>query len=221
MGTSADSFEDAAPEHVTYVDTYCLDRTEVTVASYQRCVEAGWCEQTPAPSPAGSCNAGAARAEHPMNCVAWAEALVFCSWRGMRLPTEAEWELAAAGRGSDLPWGSDPPESRAVLGGGAQGTQPAGSLPQGASKDGALDLVGNVAEWVADFYGPYSDGQAVNPVGPDTGPQRVVRGGAWRGTRVVREKTDVGWRFAAKVREGVAPDRRSDTVGFRCAKSLR
>lgn len=218
MGTTADVLENAAPEHVTYVDTFCLDKTEVTAELYAKCVESGKC---PAVVAAAGCNAGSAdRQQHPMNCVSYGEASAHCATRDMRLPTEAEWELAATGRGA-MPWGTDPPEGRAVLGGGATGTAPVGSLEQGASKDGVMDLIGNVAEWTADFLGPYAESQQVNPRGPESGAQRVVRGGSWRGVRAQGEKPDVAWKLAGKAREGLSPAMRMPTVGFRCAKPIR
>jgi eukaryotic-like serine/threonine-protein kinase len=185
MGTSAEGLEGAAPEHVTYVDTFCLDRAEATVQDYVKCIDAGKCPSVPG---GPGCRAGTpSNATLAMNCVSHGEAEAFCSTRGMRLPTEAEWEYAA-------------------------------SSP---AKDGPVDLVGGVAEWVADFMGPYGEGQQVNPKGPETGTQRVVRGGSLRGTRAPNDKPDATAKLATKAREGAAPAQRVVTLGFRCAKSIR
>ncbi|HTJ80279.1 MAG TPA: SUMF1/EgtB/PvdO family nonheme iron enzyme, partial [Polyangiaceae bacterium] len=121
-----------------------------------------------------------------------------------------------------LPWGDDLGADRANLDGpdafGA--TSPVGSFPKGASKEGVLDLVGNVAEWTADYMGPYGDAQQVNPRGPDSGAARVVRGGAFSGPRAPSKGPALG-ALVVKHREGVRPDARSASVGFRCASSLK
>jgi formylglycine-generating enzyme required for sulfatase activity len=88
-------------------------------------------------------------------------------------------------------------------------------------KDGAADLLGGLAEWVADFMGPYREGQQVNPKGPETGAQRVIRGGSLRGSRAPADKADVMTKLAPKAREGAAPAQRADNLGFRCAKPIR
>lgn len=124
-----------------------IDRTEATVGAYAACVHAGKC---PAPQVQPGCNWGVPdRLRHPMNCVTDGEAAAFCAWRGRRLPTQDEWELAA--RGTDdrpYPWGNDAPADQLCW------KQPAtcvvGSHPSGASPSGALDMEGNVQEWTAD-----------------------------------------------------------------------
>ncbi len=183
MGTSADALESAAPEHVTYVDTFCLDRAEVTAGDYAKCVEAGKCPSVPG---GNGCNAPPAGEKLAMNCVSHGEAEALCATRGMRLPTEAEWEYAAVT----------------------------------AAKDGAIGLLGGVAEWVADFMGDYSEGQQVNPKGPETGTQRVIRGGSLRAVRAPGEMSDAT-KLSPKAREGAAPSQRAASLGFRCAKSIR
>src|SRR5579883_2169612 len=89
-------------------------------------------------------------------------------------------------------------------------TAPVGSFPKGASRYGVNDVVGNVWEWVADWYGDYPKDDQVDPAGPEKGDERVIRGGAWNGG------------FASWVRPTFryhnAPSARSHGIGFRCAK---
>ncbi|MFO0551516.1 MAG: bifunctional serine/threonine-protein kinase/formylglycine-generating enzyme family protein [Polyangiaceae bacterium] len=212
------------PRHHAFVDSFCLDLTEVTVKAYRACVDAGHCDKpSPASSDAARCNFDAAdRATHPMNCVTQPEAQGFCADRGMRLPTEAEWEIAA-GRGVDgLPWNAAGAiTTLANLDGSADGfdgTAPVGSFPNGATTTKVVDLVGNVAEWVADFYAQYPAEERVNPTGPETGTKRVIRGGSFLGLRFT-EGPKLG-KVVVTHRDAVDPELRSPAVGFRCAKSL-
>ncbi|MGM0555826.1 MAG: SUMF1/EgtB/PvdO family nonheme iron enzyme, partial [Myxococcota bacterium] len=117
----------------------------------------------------------------------------------------------------EYPWGDDGPNCQiAVFFAGAafceEGPQPVDSRQLGATPDGVLHMAGNVAEWVADHYGPYpaDAGPRVNPTGPEQGTLRVVRGGGHiEGGRWLR----------SKARWGAAPERRSSNIGFRCAWS--
>jgi formylglycine-generating enzyme required for sulfatase activity len=117
--------------------------------------------------------------DHPVACVTWYEAEAYARWRGGRLPTEAEWEYAARGPESSIyPWGNefDPALCNVV---DAGGTLPVGSFPAGASWVGALDMAGNVMEWVGDWLERYADGPAQDPAGPETGRVKVEKGGWW------------------------------------------
>lgn len=183
------------------------------------------------------CNIGdAARGTHPINCVEWMMADRFCKAEGKRLPTEAEWEYAARGSdGRKYPWGDAMPTAKhlnacgneCVLWGKKHGekldamfaetdpfaaTAPVGSFPAGASRWGIEDIVGNVWEWVADYYDAYTDRDVEDPMGPASGATRVMRGGAWNGG--YPDWVRPSFRFHAP------PDNRSHGVGFRCAKSL-
>jgi formylglycine-generating enzyme required for sulfatase activity len=109
--------------HEEQLTGYCIDRTEVTVAAYSRCVAAGSC--TPATVASDEdrfCNGTRAdRQDHPVNCVDWQQATAYCTFANDRLPTEAEWEYAARGAdGRSYPWGNDPPTARRLNGCGPE-----------------------------------------------------------------------------------------------------
>ena len=200
------------PRHlVTLSRGYCLDRTEVTVEAYARCVDVGRC---PARAPAFS------GATMPMTNVSWSDARATCAFRGGRLPTEVEWEHAARGVDDRLyPWGSFRPhcgwaDSMYELGGHCNGYGPSavGSFPKGASPYGVLDLAGNVLEWVDDAY----DDDAyrwLDPLDPHDDDEwayvHVVRGGSW--------EYDVVHSLRSSERSGYPSTLRDATLGFRCA----
>ena len=154
----------------------------------------------------------------PINCVTWYEALAFCIWDGGRLPTEAEWNFAAAGGDEQrlFPW-SSPPDSPAVGDKYAvygEGSVPleVGSRPDGAGKWGHLDLAGNLSEWTQDWLSdPYSGGGCDNCVElTSAGLGKVMRGGSW-GT--IEDPLNNNYR------DSYFPNLREGKVGFRCAKA--
>jgi formylglycine-generating enzyme required for sulfatase activity/tRNA A-37 threonylcarbamoyl transferase component Bud32 len=185
------------------------------------------------------CNARSvtSRGTHPANCVDWAQAREFCEAAGARLPSEAEWEHAARGTdGRRYPWGDAEPTSSRLNACGAEcvawgkkrgvdlvamyrdddgwpATSPVGSFPAGASPYGALDMTGNVWEWVEDRHGPYAAtaAESHSPRGPETGEERVLRGGAWNGSMSAWVRPT--YRFSA------TPGLKSHGIGFRCAMS--
>lgn len=128
------------------VGTFELDVTEVTVAAYQACVDAGVCT---VPKSGERCNWGRrGRGAHPINCVDWEQANAFCGWAGKRLPTEEEWEYAARGNaGRTYPWGETAPSRTKLCLDRGDGTCPVCSRPSGSTPSGLCDMAGNVWEW--------------------------------------------------------------------------
>jgi formylglycine-generating enzyme required for sulfatase activity len=197
---------DEQPQHVVTLSAFEIDRTEVTQAQYTACIEDGACA---APSCDWSCD----RPDLPAGCVTWAQANAFCGWAGKRLPTEAEWERAARGDAASVyPWGDDAPScERANMAGCEGGLLPVGSAPSGASPFGALDMAGNVVEFVADWYdaGYYLTSPATDPKGPETGTRYSGRGGGF--------KSDSNFLRASK-RDWYDPTDTAVSLGFRCAR---
>jgi formylglycine-generating enzyme required for sulfatase activity len=222
---SGGSFDMGDPEGLSYERTvhretvapFCMDATEVTVASYAACVDKKRCSARSSDSAGNDVYCGwkkAGSADRPINCVAWADADDYCRWAGKRLPTEMEWEYAARGsEGRAYPWGSTPPSTyicwnreRNAKGFPADyvdaicaaGTSPGDRTPQGIA-----DLGGNVSEWTATL----SRDRGVAP------GAHVIRGGAWSSsdTRFVR----------AAHRQAEPSAVRHDSLGFRCATDSR
>lgn len=178
MGSNSGSSNER-PAHMVKLDAFWIDQTEVTNAMYTRCVQDGKCNQPTNTSHYEDSN----YASHPVIYVSWNDAKSYCSWADRRLPSEAEWEKAARGADARVyPWGNDPPNENLLNFNNAVGdTTEAGKYSKGASPYGALDMVGNVSEWVADWYREsyYGRSPASNPLGPDQGSAHVIRGGSW------------------------------------------
>ena len=224
--------QDNVPQHTVKVSAFTIDRFEVTVETFEACIAAGACTNGNAEEPqyrtseeTDSCNIGNPdRANHPVNCVTWYGAKALCEWRGMRLPTEAEWEAAArSGKPQIYPWGNTPSASCDVAvmrssanGCGFNSTFPIGSKPAGATESGLYDMAGNAAEFTNDWYLPgfYSTEEASSddtqgPAEPDQNAFKVVRGGSYiYGDDKMR----------ASFRSGAGMDDTAIDFGFRCVK---
>jgi formylglycine-generating enzyme required for sulfatase activity len=249
-----EGFKNEKPEHEVALDDYFIDQTEVTNAMFKAFItETGyktdaelfgeslvyqpgefvvaadkWKKERGVDwlHPFGSGTSISGYENHPVVQVSWNDATAYCAWAGARLPTEAEWELAARSPdGRTYPWGEgslngmlanfadihlDAIWALKSADDGYKFTAPVGTYPLGVSPYGALDMAGNVSEWVLDIYGYdyYSKSDASNPTGPGTGGTHVVRGGQWR-------YTGEGLRTTA--REGQLTKYSIDYLGFRCA----
>ncbi|MBK7397376.1 MAG: SUMF1/EgtB/PvdO family nonheme iron enzyme [Myxococcales bacterium] len=178
---------DAMPTRQVTLSSFQMDKYEVPVSEYRKCVNAGSC-LTPLNSISSKCNYDKfGKDGHPVNCVEWTDAKKYCAWAGKRLPTEAEWEYAARGTdGRTWPWGNANPTCsyaafKTEAGTICSGTQTTivGTHPLGVSYWGVHDMGGNIEEWVYDFHAKYTPGPLVNPSGPLSGAEHVVRGGNW------------------------------------------
>jgi serine/threonine-protein kinase len=175
---------DEKPQHMVSLDAFWIDKTEITNAQYNKCVQAGACKemmQMGAPMVMGD--------DLPAADMVWDDAEAYCRWVGAALPTEAQWEKAARGTdGRIYPWGNQAAtcdyavmtDSKGPSCGKGNAPEPVGSRPQGASPYGALDMAGNVWEFVADWYAPnyYAQSPSSNPQGPPSGTEHTVRGGS-------------------------------------------
>jgi iron(II)-dependent oxidoreductase len=195
----------ARPAHPVTLDSFAIERTEVTVGDYREFVEA-----TPTPAPWETLPDSML----PVTGVTWAEAQAYCAWRyeGGRLPTEQEWEAAARGlSGQRYPWGDTWAEGAANTASRGEGRPvPVGSHPEGANALGVQDLIGNVWEWTASPMEPYPGGS-----GPAGGERFYVsRGGAYNSRNDIADATFRGYLRPADSRANLR------WTGFRCAMRL-
>lgn len=196
-------FPDEQPKHEVSIDPFYIDINEVTVAQYQKFLnETGrnapkfWFPEIDRP-------------DDPVVGVSWEDAAAYAKWAGKRLPTEAEWELAARGgtENGKYPWGDEPDLQFANV--GSFGIAPVKSFkPNGY---GIYDMIGNVWEWCYDWYDPeyYSKSPRENPKGPKSGKYKVLRGWAWYCNA---DQVKVTKRYSSD------PTARSYSYGFRCVK---
>lgn len=216
------SEENQKPAHAVLLKAYHIDKYEVSNTQYRAFVNA-----TSAQAPRYANDSNLNQPNQPVVGVTWAEARDYCTWAGLRLPTEAEWEKAARGMDERLyPWGNSLPDGTLAnfadknadldwrdlsVDDGYGFSAPVGSYASGASSYDVYDLSGNVWEWVSDWYDPdyYKQSPAENPIGPSQGANRVIRGGSWY-SRVTA--------LGATFRTLHEPGHGTLYVGFRCAR---
>jgi sulfatase modifying factor 1 len=224
---------DEGPVHEVTVKPFRLQRYEVNEGQFAICVREGWCKAEDVLS-GGFGNYGQeGKGDHPINGLTWEGARRMCAFVGGRLPTEAEWELAA--RGSDgrwFPWGNVPQCGVFAADPSAQegakfnensdaphetcendGTAPFGRL-RWPSALGLYGMGGSVWEWTADWYAPdaYARHDKADPKGPASGETRVQRGGGWASLDA--------WELRAAARGSLRPDQKLHDVGVRCARDV-
>ncbi len=222
------AYRSELPQRRVYLDAFEIDKYEVTNLHYLKFILAtGRQPQLDWRYDGG--NFQEAMANHPTMHVSWYDADAYCRWAGKRLPTEAEWEKAARGEDGRInPWGNQGAGlSRANFGRtGLSG--PVRDRPErlllyppliavdkydnAVSPYGVHQMIGNVAEWVTDWYDPdyYKTAPNRNPKGPETGTQKAFRGGGWMDSTTT---------MRAAMRNGTDPNTKINWMGFRCAKS--
>jgi formylglycine-generating enzyme len=216
-GCTAELFADERPARDIYLAAYTIDRLEVSNAAYGRCFSAGVC----VPSALSDSDLRVGLPQHPVAAVSWQDAQRYCGWVAGALPSEAQWERAARGNSArSFPWGQVW-NARLANHGAADGSEseldgfrfaaPVDAFPDGRSFYGLQNMAGNVWELVGDRYAAYSSKvSAVEPTGPRTGNERVMRGGSWR-------SPPLSLRVTARAR--IAETERRPDLGFRCAYS--
>jgi len=235
---------DERPRHRVYVDSFYMDRNEVSVGQYRKCVDAGKCST---PMTGVGCNwQNPERGEnYPVNCVDWNQAAAYCKWAGKRLPTEAEWEKAARG-GADTKYSFGDSDSalpdyawfgknsgmrdyparfiagrylhlKKYVNGYGGLTHPVGGKKP--NQFGLYDMYGNVWEWVGDWYDEnyYRRSPEKNPQGPTLGTQHRWTAPGWRGIRRVIRGGSWYHDPSSSRRWGFRPNMWYDIIGFRCA----
>lgn len=235
-GLDAAAQMDELPNDKVTLHGFWMDKVEVTNGMYLLCVQAGACRLPH--YGIGPVLKSKTRPEYfrnpefndyPVVYVGWDDAQTFCKWAGRRLPSEAEWEYGARGGFPSLntyPWGEQKPDNsyanfNFIIG----DTVRVGSFPAGASPFGLLDMAGNVAEWVNDFYDSnyYASGAVLNPTGPIARNRyfaRVVRGGSFvdpdHYIRVSKRSSTVGPDPSQPESSDLYFGVSADSIGFRC-----
>jgi formylglycine-generating enzyme required for sulfatase activity len=227
-----DGLRNERPEHQVWLDSYSIDRFEVTMEEYQNFLDENYSVEPPPLWDDGAALDEAS--DRPAVGVTWNAAIQYCEWVRKRLPTEAEWEKAARGTdGRRFPWGHMQPfvdiarYNQGITGwvsytltlapvtSGVSGMSIRHGLKTGGkSPYGLYHMAGNAAEWVADWYDRYyyEESPGKNPKGPKEGDRKVLRGGSWE---------DEPRRIRVTARAAAEPDFSDLTIGFRCAKDIK
>jgi hypothetical protein len=197
------------PEHQVTLSDYWIYSTEVTNQQYALCVGLGNCTAPDANDNPGFSNYKLAN--DPVTGVTYEQAANYCEFVNGRLPTEAEWEKAAQNQqGGQYPWGEAEPTCDLLnFNNCLEGMASVIAYSEGASNYGALNMAGNVFEWVADWYGAesYSESPAENPTGPASGTLRSVRSSSYE------SGAD---QVAVAIRNAESPQTHRADLGFRC-----
>ncbi len=212
--------KDERPAHPVYLDAYYMDRYEATGKDFEAYMDdqpkvhptiTGWYGRKVRPD----------MARRPVFGLTWKRCQNYCVWAGKRLPTEAEWERAARGRGDRIyPWGNELPDpSRSNFGRCCfvmKGLvfNDVGNFKAGKTPNNIFDLAGNVAEWVFDWYDKnyYKVSPRKNPKGPEKGKYHTIRGGAWN---------SLPGYLRSSARYGYDDAKDFYGIGCRCAKSAQ
>ncbi len=243
-GCAPEWFAGSEPVHPVLLGRYYIDAHEITNEAYagfmndigdgNSCLEHDCLEVTQSEIQVqdGIYTVADDAAQNPVAGVSWYGAAAYCEWRDARLPTEAEWEKAAAWDESGAvarryPWGDEfdgsranfcdascaEPQAHTDLDDGFPIVAPVMSFTAGRSAFGTYDMAGNVWEWVVDWFDTnyYAQSPDADPPGPESGEDKVVRGGSW---------FDTGNFTAAAIRFPSNPENADRTIGFRCADDI-
>jgi serine/threonine-protein kinase len=199
---------DEIPQHQVSLDSFWIDRTEVSNKQYTICVGEGACPQSAYANERDFNSPG-----KPVVGVNWYEANNYCIWAGGALPSEAQWEYAARGQDNRrYPWGNNEPNCTFAQFSDCHGTtvDVDGFSAAGNSWVGAVGMAGNVAEWVGDWYDRdyYKFSPDTNPTGPESGKYKIVRGGKYG---------EFFYVLRSALRRYVTPTFSYSFYGFRCA----
>lgn len=202
----AEDYDDEKPIHHVVLPEFYMAKYPITNAQYKQFVDA---ENHRTPRHWKNSKIPANKDDHPVVWVSWHDAMAFCQWAGVQLPSEAQWEKAARGTdGRVYPWGNELPTAELCNFWDSRigDTTPIGDYPKGASPFGCLDMAGNVWEWTSSLYKPY-------PYVPDDGRENQKDGGrrTWRGGSFVSDDLNVGCAY----RNFNNPDNSYNNAGFR------